>query len=518
MRNTEGWPAALSLAVRTLADQPAAGLGASRFGGSDRVMAEYLRDEVLAGLTTQQRLFVRRTAVLDVLCAPACDRVLAATGSDAILADLVRTGFPLVAIDRTGERHRLHRLLSDLLRAELRRVEPELEAELHRRASAWYGHAGDRDRGVRHALAADELGRAGDLVWDGVPHSIEQGTSAAVEHQLSQFSNAQVAAHPRLALASAATSLAHGEGDVAEYWLQAAASGAEGSLAGAVAALRAALGREGLDQMALDASEASALLAPDSPCQALCGLLSGVAEHLRGDAGTARDTLERAARRAAVPAPHVQALCLAQLALIAVDEGDWEAAARLSTRGRSQTARYGLARYPTAALVLAVSALVDAQRGRVDQARDDAATAAELLERLSDFAPWHELEVRIVLVRAALRLSDLNGARALLAGAQRLAARLPEAVTLRRWCEEAAEDVQAFADAACRLPASLTTAELKILQFLPTHLSFREIAELTFVSANTVKTQANAVYRKLDVCSRSEAVASARELGLLTEA
>ena len=35
------------------------------------------------------------------------------------------------------------------------------------------------------------------------------------------------------------------------------------------------------------------------------------------------------------------------------------------------------------------------------------------------------------------------------------------------------------------------------------------------MSANTVKTQANAVYRKLDVCSRSDAVARAHELGLL---
>ena len=37
------------------------------------------------------------------------------------------------------------------------------------------------------------------------------------------------------------------------------------------------------------------------------------------------------------------------------------------------------------------------------------------------------------------------------------------------------------------------------------------------MSANTVKTQANAVYRKLDVRSRSEAVACARELGLLDD-
>jgi LuxR family maltose regulon positive regulatory protein len=61
----------------------------------------------------------------------------------------------------------------------------------------------------------------------------------------------------------------------------------------------------------------------------------------------------------------------------------------------------------------------------------------------------------------------------------------------------------------------LTPAELRILRFLPTHLSFREIAERTFVSANTVKTQAGTAYRKLDVSSRSEAVARATQLGLL---
>ena len=61
----------------------------------------------------------------------------------------------------------------------------------------------------------------------------------------------------------------------------------------------------------------------------------------------------------------------------------------------------------------------------------------------------------------------------------------------------------------------LTTAELRVLTFLPTHFSFREIAGRLYVSANTVKTQAHAVYRKLNAASRSEAVARAGELGLL---
>ena len=89
---------------------------------------------------------------------------------------------------------------------------------------------------------------------------------------------------------------------------------------------------------------------------------------------------------------------------------------------------------------------------------------------------------------------------------------------LRRWLCTVQADVTIFAGASQQPSASLTTAELRILQFLPTHLSFREIGERTCVSANTVKTQANSIYRKLHVRSRSEAVAHARVLGLLADA
>ncbi len=63
----------------------------------------------------------------------------------------------------------------------------------------------------------------------------------------------------------------------------------------------------------------------------------------------------------------------------------------------------------------------------------------------------------------------------------------------------------------------MTNAELRTLQYLPSHLSFREIGERIHVSPNTVKTQAQAVYRKLDASSRAEAVVRARDAGLLGE-
>ena len=63
--------------------------------------------------------------------------------------------------------------------------------------------------------------------------------------------------------------------------------------------------------------------------------------------------------------------------------------------------------------------------------------------------------------------------------------------------------------------STLTEAELRLLPYLATHLSFREIGDRLFVSRHTVKSHAMAVYRKLNVSSRSAAVERARQLGLI---
>ena len=63
--------------------------------------------------------------------------------------------------------------------------------------------------------------------------------------------------------------------------------------------------------------------------------------------------------------------------------------------------------------------------------------------------------------------------------------------------------------------STLTTAELRLLPFLATHLSFREVGERLYVSHNTVRSQVASIYRKLEVGSRTAAVERARELGML---
>jgi LuxR family maltose regulon positive regulatory protein len=62
----------------------------------------------------------------------------------------------------------------------------------------------------------------------------------------------------------------------------------------------------------------------------------------------------------------------------------------------------------------------------------------------------------------------------------------------------------------------LSPAELRVLRYLPAHLSRPEIAGELSVSPNTVSVHIRSIYAKLQVRDRAAAVQRARELGLLT--
>jgi LuxR family transcriptional regulator, maltose regulon positive regulatory protein len=523
VRRTEGWPAGLYLAAVSLRDQPDTAAAIARFGGDDRVVSDYVADCLLSELTAEEVTFLQRTSVLDRLSGPLCDAVLRESGSAERLRNLARANALVVPLDRTDEWYRYHGLLAQMLRAQLRRREPELEGELHRRASQWHADHGDVDAAIRHAAVAGDVRLAGDLLWTNASRYIPQGHNATVRRWLGHFTDEQVAGYAPLALVAANVHLAEGDRGRTEHWTAAAARALDGvparrrpaAVEAGVAAMRAAIARDGVQRMRDDAARAYALDAQDSPTRSMDRLLEGTACHLLGARERAHELLQEGSRRGVVGAPSVNALCLAQLALLALDRDDWGLATELAARARSQIERFRLAAYPTMSLVLAVAALTQAQRGRVQAATEDCAEATRLLDTMDDFVPWYVAEVRIVLARVALRLSDVAGARALVEGAALAVRASPDAPVLAAWHEDASAQVDAYATSAIMTPATLTTAELRILALLPTHLSFREMGSRLYVSPNTVKTQAQAVYRKLDASSRSEAVARARELGLL---
>ena len=58
-------------------------------------------------------------------------------------------------------------------------------------------------------------------------------------------------------------------------------------------------------------------------------------------------------------------------------------------------------------------------------------------------------------------------------------------------------------------------AELRLLPYLQTHLTLREVADRLFVSRNTVSSELSSIYRKFGVSSRGAAVEHATAVGLL---
>jgi LuxR family transcriptional regulator, maltose regulon positive regulatory protein len=107
-----------------------------------------------------------------------------------------------------------------------------------------------------------------------------------------------------------------------------------------------------------------------------------------------------------------------------------------------------------------------------------------------------------------------------LAPVQGILERLPRHRTAHATLRQTILDVLAGeAPAAAGKPAplldELSEAELRVARYLPTNLRAPEIAAELFVSTNTIRTHQRHIYVKLGAHGRAEAVARARELGLL---
>ena len=516
---TGGWPGVLAIAAQRLADVPNPADVAAAFGGGDRMLATYLRAELLAELPAHRLAFLRRTAIAEELAPALCDAILGRGDAARALEAIAQSD---VLLEPEGAAWRLHPLVRELLLADLHRLEPALAPELHRRAAAWHADGGRPEAALPHALATGDAAFAGHALWALAPGEAAAGRIARVGAWLRPFGPRELAAHPELAMSAAAFHLGGGRREEAERWTAAADAAARRVARGpgrtaSLALLRACAGSAGAAAMGADAARAAALMSPGR-WHALATLLQGIARHLQGDRAAGRALLERAARPQPGAVPLVLAAAHAQLALMDADGGDWDAAdahARAARATLPEPSDGDGPAVPLAVLVHTASAVVSAHRGEAADGRRAAASGSALLGDGGGLPPWLAVAAHVWIARAELRLSNAPAARAMLARAARLLAGVPDAPVLGEWLHIGWERTDAFAAGATGERPALTNAELRVLRFLPSHLTFREIGDRLHVSANTVKTQALSAYRKLDVGSRSEAVARGRAVGLL---
>ena len=168
-QRSEGWPAVVQMAALSLRGtaDPARLARVLEVRGQDT--ADYFVSEVLEQQPAELARFMLDTSVLaGVLTADACAAVTGRQDAAALLRGINAAHLFLTALDEDRTSFRYHRLVRQVLRAELRARDRAREQMLQLRAAEWFEATGDARRAAHHFLAAQQADRALVLLQDRV--------------------------------------------------------------------------------------------------------------------------------------------------------------------------------------------------------------------------------------------------------------------------------------------------------------------------------------------------------------
>ncbi len=527
VHRTEGWPAGIYLAALSLRHRDDPHEFIENFAGDDRNVVDYLTTEVLTDQPTEVLEFLLVTSVLERLTPGLCDQVTGRPRSAQVLRQIEASNAFLIALDNRREWYRYHQLFRDLLRSELVVTDPALAVEAHRRAAAWLAARGDTSEAVNHLISAGDTAEAVELVASSWLPLASSGGHQTVHSWLTALPREVHRGDARLCVASAVTAISTGRLDEVGEWLDRAADAPaagpfhDGFASGAAAAgcLRAAHKWLTGDLVACRASalDASKAGGEPSPWDAVTYLRLGASTYWLGDSEPGIELLETGLERSRLadfPPPRVSSLGM--LGLIHLARGELDQAQARADAALELSGQAGLLEYWINVDAHTARAGLLTHAGRLDEARSELDRALELARRGS--GPVETIHALVAHGIAARAAGEDDAARSSIA----------EARLLLTSCASPGPVVTTLVDdASARLPRTdrsrqapplfedFSERELDVLRLLGGELSQREIADLLFISFNTVKSHSKSIYRKLGVGSRTEAVARARELAVI---
>ena len=527
VERTEGWPAALVLAwlwLRTVEDP---GRAVRAFGGDHRFVADYLSSEVLATLDEDDRAFLHGAAVLGEFTAELCDRVLDRTDSAARLAEL-GLSYQFISRSDRGGWFRVHSLFAEYAQAQLAPLDADAPRAIHRRAAEWLRSQGLAVQAVEHAAAAgdDELVVA--LLVEYHLHLIRGGAGRTLLRWVRTLPEERIVEHPELAVGAATAAMLVGGSTLAQRRLLALAdrAGGEGPdqhdayVEAAARLVRAVTIDRGVRQAVLDGRRAVALAESDAS-EILTAALTSYARALffAGEldeaSAVAVRTLEHPAIERAVPSLVV---ARSTLALVAIERGRLASARDHAEKAKAAVGRIGTSRSWLGANASAALGALLAAEGNLVEAEHELASAERFFR--DEVATLHHMWLLVLLARVRLRRGRLAEAEVTLRSAKEALGELSDSGPVPALAEEVEQQLAAASGRASRgqLLEPPSEAELAVLRLLASDLTNRQIGERLFLSPNTIRSHKRALYHKLGVHSRTDAIARATALGLLGQA
>jgi LuxR family transcriptional regulator, maltose regulon positive regulatory protein len=522
MERTEGWPAGVYLAALSLRGHPSPRAFVRQFSGNNRFIVDFLTQEVLSRQPRRIRQFLARTSILGRFCAPLCDVVSGAVNAAEILDTLERENLFIVPLDETRQWFRYHHLFAQTLRTVLMQTEPDIVPALHRNASAWYRLHGSADEAIGHAVAAGDLALATDLIASDWYAYVDSGQVATIRRWMRSIGDDQIAVAPLAAHCAAWAAVFSGDRQTARRWLPVLdAAEHDGplpdgmrSLRSSAALLRSVYGFDGF-QVARESAATAVKLEDDlaSPWYALARGALGFSFYMSGDPHAAKPLLREAAGSPAAPTL-TRLASLSTLSLIALEEGKLAEAGELAEAACGLARRDDLSPATSASLAYVAAGAVHAAQGRPGEARHELELVISARRSSPGISPWSALEATLRLAQVLLDSGDRAGATELANEAREMLTALPDSAQAQQARLEALDDRLASRRRAAPSAQALTGREAAVLRLLRSTLSLRDIGQEMFISPNTVKTHTQAIYRKLGVSTRREAVDRAEDLGL----
>jgi LuxR family transcriptional regulator, maltose regulon positive regulatory protein len=520
----EGWPAALLLAGLWLRNVDDPHLAAREFRGNHHFVADYLSHEVIGSLDDETRSLLLGLSVLGRFTAEMCDGVLDRAGSGPSVSELERSNLFVTRLERGGW-FRMHPLFADFAQFQLSSTEPDAALEIHRRAAAWLKAHRQPAEAAEHAAAAGDHELVARLLVEYHLPLIRGGGAKTLLRWVRELSDHQVIQHPELAVAAATAALMVGEAMLEQRRLLWLADRAQrdhperfGPYAQAVAAMVRAASVDRDVGRAVGHGRRAVAIAEMHADEVLVAALAGHARalYLAGELDEAWSAALRA-----VEHPDAErrlpghAFARSTLALVAADHG-WLTAARThAEKAKSIVGGAGSSRSWLGANAAVALAAVLAAEGNLSGAERELAHAEPFFR--DELATVQHAWLLVVVARVRCRRGRLEDAEATLRAARELLAQQDDSgfvPALAVGVETEIERARALVAVVGPLEEP-SDAERAVLRLLATDLSVRQIAAELFLSPNTVRSHTRAIYRKLGVNSRAQAVATADVRGLL---
>jgi LuxR family maltose regulon positive regulatory protein len=513
---TEGWTAAVVLAALSFGAQDDGAARAASLVGTQTQIADYLLEEVLRRQPDRLATFLLGSSILDRMSAPLCGAVLGVADAADSLEALARSNAFVIPLDDRREWYRYHHLLGDFLRAELQRRHPDMVPVYLARAASWCEAHGSPDEAFAYAHECGELGQAGRIALTSQAGFTQHGASETMRYWLERCTDEELASDPQLSIAAAWIFLYQGDEVRAKRSIAAAERGpldvpsADGatSLRSALACVRAAVAPDGVPGMLRDAELVCASERDARTRWYFSGARGlGTAYVLLGRPQEAIAPLREVISNHHPELPALRIMSLAYLAFAARELGNRRDAHRWGIQATMAVAEDHLEETAYSAIASTAGAVAHLERG-------DHVAAARQLENVRRLRPllraarWVDIDLALRCGDISLDLGDRGGAVDFARVADDALQGYPDAGTLPARLRRLEERIRLGTD------FGLTSAELRLIHFLPTHLSLQEIADRLFLSRATVKTEVASIYTKLGVPGRSEAVEIVEQSGL----